>query len=139
MKPAIKYTCSRQHLHIPAQWLTRVNLKIKLNDLIFVPHEIGEVYETTIFLNRFMAKNDLKSAILFLPYYETEKFQFYFRRFLSPELTIQVKPLEARYKHFLEQWISNTGLSNIYLDQYLIIAHYYFNKILWTHSKGNIL
>jgi uncharacterized SAM-binding protein YcdF (DUF218 family) len=110
-------------------------LKIKLDDLIFVPKEIGEVYETTIFLNRFMSKNDLKSAILFLPYYETEKFQFYFRRFLNSELSINIKPLEARYKHLLEQWISNTGLSNIYLDQYLIMAHYYFNKILWTSSK----
>ena len=110
-------------------------LKIELTDLIFVSHAIGEVHETTLFLNRFMAKYKLKSAILFLPYYETEKFQFYFRRFLDPELSIQVKPLEPKYRHLLERWISNTGLSNIYLDQYLIMAHYYFNKILWTSRK----
>lgn len=110
-------------------------LKVKPNDIIFVSHSIGEVYDTTLFLNRFMAKNNLKFAILFLPYYETEKFQFYFKRFLNPEITIQVKPLESRYRHLLEQWVSNTGLSNIYLDQYLIMAHYYINKILWTPFK----
>jgi hypothetical protein len=110
-------------------------LKVELSDLILVPHAIGEVRETTLFLNQFMAKYKLKSAILFLPYYETEKFQFYFRRFLDPELSIQVKPLESKYRHLLERWISNTGLSNIYLDQYLIIAHYYFNKILWTSQE----
>ena len=66
---------------------------------------------------------------------ETEKFQFYFKRFLNPEITIQVKPLESKYRHLLEHWISNTGLSNVYLDQYLIMFHYYFNKILWTPLK----
>ena len=107
-------------------------LGINPNDLKMVPHIIGDAYQTTQFLNRFMSKNNLKSARFFLPYYETRKFQFYFERFLNPDLTAQIKPLESSYRHFLDQWIQNTGLGNLYLDQYLIMIHYYFNKFLWS-------
>ena len=79
-----------------------------------------------------MRAEGLKSASLYLPYYETRKFQFYFTRFLKPDITVQVKPLESSYHHLLEQWLENTGLGNIFLDQYLIMTHYYFNKWLWS-------
>ena len=112
--------------------------KINLNDIVIVPHPIVEAYETILILNKYFVKNNIKSAILFLPYYETEKFHFYFKRFLNPGITLQIKPLESKYRHLLEQWASNTGLSNIYLDQYLIIAHYYFNKILWSPIRQTV-
>ncbi len=79
-----------------------------------------------------MSANDLKSANFYLPYYETQKFQFYFERFLNPNITIQINPIESNYRHFLEQWLQNTGRGNLFLDQYLIMAHYYFNKFLWS-------
>ena len=107
-------------------------LGINPDDLKMVPHIIGDAYQTAHFLNRFMNENNLKSARFFLPYYETRKFQFYFERFLNPDLTAQIKPLESSYRHFLDQWIQNTGLGNLYLDQYLIMIHYYFNKFLWS-------
>jgi dolichol-phosphate mannosyltransferase len=37
--------------------------------------------------------------------------------------TIQIKPLECSSRHFLEQWIQNTGLGNLYVDQYLTMTH----------------
>ena len=107
-------------------------LGIDLNDLKLVPHIIGDGYQTTQFLNRFMRENNLKSVRLFLPYYETRKLQFYFKRYLNPGFTAQIKPLESSYRHLLEQWLQNTGLGNIFLDQYLIMAHYFFNKFLWS-------
>ena len=107
-------------------------LGINPNDLIMVPHVFGDAYQTTYFINQFMSERSLKSASFYLPYYETRKFQFYFKRFLNPSLTTQIKPLESSYRHLLEQWLQNTGLGNLYLDQYLIMAHYYFNKFLWS-------
>lgn len=105
---------------------------INPNDLIMVPHVFGDIYQTTYFINQFMREHSLKSLRFYLPYYETKKFQFYFKRFLNPGLTTQIKPLESSYRHFLEQWLQNTGLGNLYLDQYLIMAHYFFNKLLWS-------
>jgi uncharacterized SAM-binding protein YcdF (DUF218 family) len=107
-------------------------LRIDLNDLIMIPHAMGDAYQTTRFINQLMEENHLQAASIFLPYYETRKFQFYFKRFLNSDFTIQIKPLESRYRHLLEHWLQNTGLGNLYLDQYLIMTHYYFNKLLWS-------
>ncbi len=109
-----------------------LELGINSSDLKIVPHVIGDAYQTTQLLNRFMSKNNLKSARFYLPYFETRKFQFYFKRFLNPDITIQVKPLELSYRHLLDRWLQNTGLGNLFLDQYLIMAHYYFNMFLWS-------
>ena len=108
------------------------NLGIDLNDLKMVPYTAGDAHQTALFLNQFMSDNNLKSASFYLPYYETRKFKFYFKRFLNPDFTIHIKPLEASYRPLLEQWLQNTGLGNLYLDQYLIMTHYYFNKFLWS-------
>lgn len=105
------------------------------NDLTLLPHALGNVYQTTRYINQYMNQAQLKSAILFMPYYETGKFQFYFQRFLNPEFKIQIKSLKTDYRHFLELWLQNTGLGNLFLDQYLIITHYYFNKILWPFGS----
>jgi uncharacterized SAM-binding protein YcdF (DUF218 family) len=110
---------------------TRI-LGINPNDLILVPHTLGDVYQTTRFLNEYMSQIKLESASLFLPYYETKKFKFYFKRFLNKKFTVQIKSLESDYLHSLELWLQNTGIGNLFLDQYLIIIHYYFNKILWS-------
>jgi uncharacterized SAM-binding protein YcdF (DUF218 family) len=107
-------------------------LGINPDDVKMIPHTIGEAHQTAHLLNQFMSKNNLKSVSFYLPYYETRKFKFYFKRFLKPDFTIQVKPLETSYRHLLEQWLQNTGLGNLYLDQYLIMAHYYFNKFPWS-------
>ena len=107
-------------------------LGIYPDDLKMVPYVIGDAYQTAHFLNRFMSENNLRSVNFYLPYYETRKFQFYFERYLNPDLIAQIKPSESSYRHLLEQWIQNTGLGNLYLDQYLTMTHYYFNKFLWS-------
>jgi uncharacterized SAM-binding protein YcdF (DUF218 family) len=109
-------------------------LGIDPSDLTIVTHTLGDAYQTTKILNKFMKENKIKTASIFLPYYETGKFQFYFNRYLNPEFTIQVNPLETQYRHLLEHWRHNAGLANLYLDQYLYMIHYYFNKILWSSN-----
>jgi uncharacterized SAM-binding protein YcdF (DUF218 family) len=109
-----------------------IMLGINPDDLNIVPYITKDAYQTTLFLNRFMSENNLKSASIYLPYYETKKFKFYFNRFLNPDFTIQIIPQETSYRHLLEQWLQNTGIGNLYLDQYLIMSHYYFNKFLWS-------
>jgi uncharacterized SAM-binding protein YcdF (DUF218 family) len=109
-------------------------LGIDLGDLTIIPHALGDAYQTTHFLNQFLEENQIKTANIFLPYYETRKFQFYFNRFQKPEFTIHPIPLESKYRHLLEHWRHNAGLANLYLDQYLIMSHYYFNKILWSSN-----
>jgi uncharacterized SAM-binding protein YcdF (DUF218 family) len=108
------------------------NFGIDLKDLKMIPYAAGDAHQTAHFLNQFMGDNNLKSANLYLPYYETRKFKFYFKRFLNPDFMIQIKPLETSYRPLLEQWLQNTGLGNLFLDQYLIMIHYYFNKFLWS-------
>jgi uncharacterized SAM-binding protein YcdF (DUF218 family) len=107
-------------------------LGVNLGDLTIVPYALEDAYQTTKFLNKFMKENRLKTANIFLPYYKTRKFQFYFKRYLNSAFTIQLNPLESKYRHLLEQWRYNAGLANLYLDQYLYMTHYYFNEILWT-------
>ena len=109
-------------------------LGIDLNDLTIIPHALSDAYQTTHFLNQFLEENNIKTANIFLPYYETRKFQFYFNRFQKPEFTTHLIPLESKYRHLLEHWRYNAGLANLYLDQYLIMAHYYFNKVLWSSN-----
>jgi uncharacterized SAM-binding protein YcdF (DUF218 family) len=110
-------------------------LGINLNDLKKVPYTLGDAHQTAHFLNQFMSKNNLKSASFYLPYYETRKYKFYFNKYLNPDFTIHVKPLETSYRPLLEQWLQNAGLGNLYLDQYLIMLHYYFNKFLWSSRE----
>jgi hypothetical protein len=76
---------------------------IDLKDITRVAHAISGATTTPQFLNNFMREKGLKSASLYLPYYETRKFQFYFTRFLKPDIIVQVKPLESSYHHLLEQ------------------------------------
>jgi uncharacterized SAM-binding protein YcdF (DUF218 family) len=107
-------------------------LGIDLSDLTIIPNTLGDAYQTTHFLNQFLEENNIKTANIFLPYHETRKFQFYFNRFQKPKFTTHLIPLESQYRHLLEHWWHNAGLANLYLDQYLIMAHYYFNKVLWS-------
>ena len=110
-------------------------LGIDLNDLTIIPHALSDAYQTTHFLNQFLEENNIKTANIFLPYHETRKFKFYFNRFQKPEFNTRLIPLESKYRHLLEHWRHNAGLANLYLDQYLIMIHYYFNKILWSSSS----
>lgn len=121
------YIRDPKEIHTQAQ-----KLGIVPGDLIIVPHALGDPHQTTKFLNQFMEENHLKTANIFLPYHETRKFKFYFKRFLNSKFTTQLNPLESEYRHLLEHWRHNAGLANLYLDQYLYMIHYYFNKILWS-------
>jgi len=121
------YKRDPKEIHAQAQ-----KMGIASGDLTIVPHALGDAHQTTQFLNQFMEENHLRTVNIFLPYHETRKFQFYFDRFLNSEFTAQLNPLESKYRHLLEHWRSNAGLANIYLDQYLYMIHYYFNKALWT-------
>jgi uncharacterized SAM-binding protein YcdF (DUF218 family) len=121
------YTRDPKEIHSQAR-----KLGIDLSNLIIILHSLGDAYQTTHFLNQFLEENHIKAANIFLPYYETRKFQFYFNRFQKPELNTQLIPLESKYRHLLEHWRHNAGLANLYLDQYLLMAHYYFNKVLWS-------
>jgi uncharacterized SAM-binding protein YcdF (DUF218 family) len=112
-----------------------IKLGVNLDDLKIAPHSFGDAYQTTQFLNQFMKVNQFNSVIIFLPYHETKKYQFYFKRFLNSDFTIQLNPLESKYRHLLERWRNNAGLANLYLDQYLHMIHYYFNKILWSSNS----
>ena len=123
------YTRDPKEIHSQAR-----KLGIDLSNLIIISHELGDAYQTTHFLNQFLKENHIKAANIFLPYYETRKFQFYFNRFQKPEFTTHPIPLESKYRHLLEHWRHNAGLANLYLDQYLIMAHYYFNKVLWSSN-----
>jgi uncharacterized SAM-binding protein YcdF (DUF218 family) len=121
------YIRDPKEIHTQAQ-----KLGIAPGDLTIVSHTLGDAYQTIIFLNLFMKENHLKTANIFLPYHETRKFQFYFKRFSNLDFSAELNPLESKYRHLLEQWRHNTGLANLYLDQYLYMIHYYFNKILWS-------
>jgi uncharacterized SAM-binding protein YcdF (DUF218 family) len=123
------YIRDPKEIHIQAQ-----KLGIAPGDLTIVPHTLGDAYQTINFLKHFMEENHLKTANIFLPYHETRKFQFYFKRFLNSDFTAQLYPLESKYRHLLEHWRHNAGLANLYLDQYLYMIHYYFNKILWSSN-----
>ena len=124
------YTRDPKEIHSQAR-----KLGIDLSNLIIISHALGDAYQTTHFLNQFLKENHIKAANIFLPYYETRKFQFYFNRFQKPEFNTRLIPLESKYRHLLEHWRHNAGLANLYLDQYLIMIHYYFNKILWSSSS----
>jgi len=108
-------------------------LEISKDDLVFINNELGDAVDAGGYLRRLFAEREIRSAILLVPYFQTRTYRFFLDRNENwdPDRgRIFIQPLEKDYAEQFDCWWLNTGLDNLYLDQYLRIGWYYFNKLL---------
>lgn len=87
------------------------------------------------FLQTDLRQHGIRSAVVFMPYFKTRRFRFLFDRYwTAPEIRIYVQPTTVGYRQSMEHWWENTMLDNLFLEEYLKMAHYYFNKVLLTRG-----
>lgn len=78
-------------------------------------------------------EREIRSALFYAIYYKTRRHRFFLDRYLNgPGITTYVQPASDDYSRNFERWWENTMLDNLFMDEYLRIAFYYFNKILWS-------
>ncbi len=83
------------------------------------------------YLGQFLLAENISSAEVFVPYYQTRGFRFFTDRALGAKAgSIYVRPLLDNSSNNFERWWLNTALDNLFLDQYLKIFWYYFNTAL---------
>lgn len=105
--------------------IDRNAIQVVKSGLDFSPNEINN-------LLNFLTKNNIDSARLYVPYYQTRAFRFYMDRAFDggEEDLLYVQPLNKNPEKNFQKWWLNTALDNLFLDQYLKIFWYYFNVAL---------
>lgn len=104
-------------------------------DFIIFRSEFKSTPATVRFLKEQLSNNNIRSALLFIPGYQTRTCRFYLDRYLSGSgILTFVQPLNEGGQPSLENWWDNTVLANYFLDQYLEMGFYYFHKLLWSSN-----
>lgn len=101
-------------------------------DILIFRAELKSALEMVRSLKDYFVKNNIHSALILLPGYQTRKYRFYLDRYLSDSrIATFVQSLNTDGPPSLEGWWKNTVLANYFLDQYLEMGYFYFHKILW--------
>lgn len=108
---------------------------IRRDDLIVFDRTLENRDDISYFnsLKKLLRENGIHSAVFYSPYYKTRRKRFYLDRYLDgPGIESYVVSAEENYLPRFERWWENTALDNLFMDEYLKIAFYYFNKFLWS-------
>lgn len=106
---------------------------IKETDLVFLKPRLIGAFQSAEFLKNLFQKNNIRSAVFFLPYYKTRNQRFYLDRYVTqPGLSLYVQPLDNQDSTAFDRWWENTMLDNLFADEYMEILFYYVNKLLWS-------
>lgn len=84
-------------------------------------------------LKKLFVEKDLHSAVFYVGYYRGRRHRFYLDRYFDG-VTTYVQPINsnADYMRNFDRWWENTILDNLFIDEYLRMFFYYFNKALLT-------
>jgi len=108
---------------------------IKPEDIEILEADVGDGRRFARFLSGRVSRENVRSAVFFCSYYQTRRFRFYLDRgFSRPETTVFVRPVEQLYRDRFHRWWENTMLDNLFLEEYLRMGFYYFNKLLGSSS-----
>jgi hypothetical protein len=87
-----------------------------------------------ISMEKLLLEKNLHSALYYVGYYKSRRYRFYLDRYFhDKEIATYVQPTntDKDYMRNLERWWENTLLDNLFIDEYLRIGFYYFNKMFW--------
>ena len=107
---------------------------IDLKDLFVVFRPQSEIQYFSMLETLFLEKN-IRSAVFYVGYYRGRRHRFYLDRyFKNKEIATYVQPANTGtdYMRNFDRWWENTMLDNLFMDEYLRIFYYYFNKVLWS-------
>lgn len=83
-------------------------------------------------MEKMLLEKGLHSAVYYVGFYKSRRYRFYLDRYFQDKgIVTYVQPINAEYMRNLERWWENTLLDNLFIDEYLRMAFYYFNKMLW--------
>lgn len=86
-------------------------------------------------LKTFFAKKKIRSALFLFSFYKTRRHRFFFDRvFGGGAITAYVQPYKDDYHAAFGHWWQKTTYANYFLGEYLTMAWYVFNKLLWTSA-----
>lgn len=104
-------------------------------DLFFLQVHHKDNLQHARFFKNFFARHKIRSALFLLPDHKTRRYRFYFDRyFQNAGIAAYVQPDSVNYEPKFERWWEQTTLANFFLDEYLRIAWYLFNKLLWSSA-----
>lgn len=105
---------------------------INSDDLIVITRPQDDVRYFSSLKRLFLEKN-LHSAVFYVGYYRGRRHRFYLDRYFNGVATY-VQPINSNtdYMRNFDRWWENTILDNQFIDEYLRILFYYFNKALLT-------
>jgi hypothetical protein len=102
--------------------------------LIYKNKFVGEI-DRIIFYKYILKSLDAKSVLFFDTFYRTRTRRFFLDRYfegLNIKTYVQYEGnIETKE---LKRWWKKTMYANLFLEQYLAMGFYYFNKILWTRA-----
>lgn len=107
---------------------------IKNMDLIIVVRPVDKI-QLYHLLGELFLENDIHSAVFYTGYYRGRRWRFYLDRYFDqPGIVtyVQTNELNKDYMRNFDRWWENTILDNQFLDEYLSMLFYYFNKVLWS-------
>ncbi|MFQ5672672.1 MAG: hypothetical protein ACE5G9_06215 [Nitrospinales bacterium] len=83
----------------------------------------------------FFAKKKIRAALFLFSFYKTRRHRFFFDRvFDGSEITVYVQPYKNDSRAAFEHWWRKTTYANYFMGEYLTMAWYAFNKLLWTSA-----
>lgn len=85
-------------------------------------------------MKKLLLERNLHSAVYYVGFYKSRRCRFYLDRYFHDKaIETYVQPIntDKDYMRNLERWWENTLLDNLFIDEYLRMAFYYFNKMLW--------
>ena len=90
------------------------------------------------FIYKILREHEARSALILARYYKTRRYRFFMDRYEGKkEFAVYIQPQKDQYLSNFDRWWEHTAFSNYFLTEYLRIAYFYFNQILWTRLFVN--
>lgn len=105
---------------------------INSDDLIVItrPRDDAQYFGS---LKKLFIDEDLHSAVFYVGYHRGRRYRFYLDRYFDGVATyVQTINSNTDYMRNFDRWWENTILDNLFIDEYLRMFFYYFNKALLT-------
>lgn len=104
-------------------------------DLIVHRVQSGSRLEYIRFLKKFFSEHKIHSALFLYEFYKTRGNRFYLDRYFQDSgVAAYVQPYREDYQVHFERWWRKNRFANYFLDEYLGMAWYFFNRLLGSDA-----
>lgn len=87
------------------------------------------------FLKKFFSEHNIHSSLFLYEFYKTRGNRFYLDRYFQDSgVAAYVQPYRDDYQAHFERWWRKNRFANYFLDEYLGMAWYFFNRLLGSEA-----